>query len=206
MKASEAPAAGWYPDPAGGTRLRWWDGRDWAERWRSAPPSHHIDLEEIAAQARARVEGSGNGGGGDMASQAPGAVGVVRDRRSRQDMDQLLGDMRRIARKEVERATGALTDTAREATTSLEASLKSMADQYIPTVLKWVKRGVGIVVVLGLILFLLQAVGSVAQVRLLDWLGERIDSLVNVAVDPRTTAAWCRAAFGALSGGPLGGG
>ena len=24
-----APPAGWYPDPAGGSSLRWWDGRSW---------------------------------------------------------------------------------------------------------------------------------------------------------------------------------
>lgn len=27
---NRAPAAGWYPDPAGGPDLRWWDGAAWA--------------------------------------------------------------------------------------------------------------------------------------------------------------------------------
>src|SRR5262245_15700399 len=37
MKVSEAPRAGWYPDPEGGTRLRWWDGGDWSDRYRLRP-------------------------------------------------------------------------------------------------------------------------------------------------------------------------
>jgi hypothetical protein len=25
------PAAGWYPDPADATRIRWWDGQTWTQ-------------------------------------------------------------------------------------------------------------------------------------------------------------------------------
>ena len=25
------PAAGWYPDPADASRIRWWDGQKWTE-------------------------------------------------------------------------------------------------------------------------------------------------------------------------------
>lgn len=30
--------AGWYPDPYGGTRPRYWDGNDWTRRTRAAGP------------------------------------------------------------------------------------------------------------------------------------------------------------------------
>jgi len=30
------PPPGWYPDPAGGDRQRWWDGRSWCDDTRPA--------------------------------------------------------------------------------------------------------------------------------------------------------------------------
>lgn len=31
------PAAGWFPDPQDGTRLRWWDGATWGDDTRPVP-------------------------------------------------------------------------------------------------------------------------------------------------------------------------
>lgn len=31
----DTPPAGWYPDPAGGSGMRWWDGRAWTQEVRS---------------------------------------------------------------------------------------------------------------------------------------------------------------------------
>jgi len=33
----DLPPAGWYPDPAGTARERWWDGRGWSDHIRTAP-------------------------------------------------------------------------------------------------------------------------------------------------------------------------
>ena len=57
---STTPAAGWYPDPAGTSRTRWWDGTRWTENY-SAP----------AAQAAATPWSTPTGTGG----QAPTADG-----------------------------------------------------------------------------------------------------------------------------------
>ena len=38
MRVADAPPPGWYPDPEGGSRLRWWDGTDWSDRYRPRPP------------------------------------------------------------------------------------------------------------------------------------------------------------------------
>lgn len=141
-----------------------------------------------ASDAGAGDGGGGAGGGSGRWSRAQGAGADARDAMpSRQEREELMAEVRRAARQEVERATARLTDTAREATTSLEATVKAIADEYAPTIVKWIKRGVGVVVVLGLVLFLLQALGSVAQVRLLEWLGDRVDALVGIA----TTSTAC---------------
>ena len=57
---STTPAAGWYPDPAGTPRTRWWDGTRWTENY-SAP----------AAQTAATPWSTPSGPG----SQAPAAAG-----------------------------------------------------------------------------------------------------------------------------------
>ncbi|MDY0913492.1 DUF2510 domain-containing protein [Rathayibacter festucae] len=36
---SSGPRAGWYPDPAGSPRQRWWDGQGWTDSLRDAPQS-----------------------------------------------------------------------------------------------------------------------------------------------------------------------
>lgn len=33
------PVQGWYADPAGSTQLRWWDGTQWTDQYRSKDPA-----------------------------------------------------------------------------------------------------------------------------------------------------------------------
>ena len=44
--APAGPAQGWYPDPAGSTQLRWWDGGRWTEHLHEVPGSAQVDHPE----------------------------------------------------------------------------------------------------------------------------------------------------------------
>lgn len=46
------PAAGWFPDPQDGTRLRWWNGHVWGDETRAAP-GRTAAVAPIAAAAPA---------------------------------------------------------------------------------------------------------------------------------------------------------
>lgn len=49
------PAPGWYPDPAGSQRLRWWSGGEWTEQFhdmpqRGAPVAQQTPADQTAGQ------------------------------------------------------------------------------------------------------------------------------------------------------------
>ncbi|WP_146086348.1 DUF2510 domain-containing protein [Rathayibacter sp. AY1B8] len=51
---ASGPRAGWYPDPAGSSRQRWWDGTGWTESLRDAPAATPTaPAESGSAQAAA---------------------------------------------------------------------------------------------------------------------------------------------------------
>jgi hypothetical protein len=159
MKAADAPRAGWYPDPAGGVRLRWWDGTDWNDDYRSRPSVGQLLLAEKAweaAQTAGRV----------AEPRLPaGASGL-----GRADTAEIISQVREATRLEAERAADLFSQRARTATKDLQP----LITQYTSKILRWIRIGAVIVFLLlvGWILFQV-----IAQVSFFDWLGDRIDNL-----------------------------
>ncbi len=186
MKREDAPPEGWYPDPSGGTRLRWWDGVDWADSWRS--PALHVGAEIAEAAAAAGAHAYDGGGGGDSSGRLGAAAAASANLQDlanqsasagRRDQERLLIDMRRIARSEVERVTSDFGQKAKDATAGLETTVKNLADEYGPQAMRWLRRGV-VAIVIGWIVFnVLQAASGAAQMTLFEWVGERLDAWTN---------------------------
>lgn len=45
------PVPGWYSDPAGSGRLRWWSGTEWTEQFQDAPATAAPSAEPLATGA-----------------------------------------------------------------------------------------------------------------------------------------------------------
>jgi hypothetical protein len=168
MRLADAPRAGWYPDPDGGSRLRWWDGSDWSDRWRAPPTSGVIRYQaEHAAELRQATI--------DAGSYAP--TGSL----SRQDSEAIINQVRMAARSEAERAAEMFGAQARSAT----QNLAPLISQYTSKITRWFKIAsvIAVVLLLGWLAFQI-----FVQVSLFEWIGDRIDNITDnsgLVVQPR---------------------
>jgi hypothetical protein len=165
MRRVDAPRAGWYPDPESRTNLRWWDGLDWTDA-RRAPPSQAelISFEQQAAfEAAHRLEPP-------TTAVASSAVDAARS--SRADSQQVIEDVRRAARSEVDRAADVFARQAR----AMQQDIAPLISQYTNRLIRWVRFAVIVATVLLIAYFVFQVV---AQASLFEWIGDRIDNLTD---------------------------
>lgn len=157
MRRVDAPLAGWYPDPGSRTRLRWWDGEDWSDI-RRAPPS---DVELTNAEEHHTFQQANEFA---PAMQAP-TTGITRA-----DADQIIAEVRNVARAEIDRAAEEFSQRA----TAAARSFTPLISEYTNKLMRWVKLAVAVAIVLLVAWFLFQVF---AQASLFEWIGDRIDNL-----------------------------
>jgi hypothetical protein len=164
MRLADAPTPGWYPDPSGGSRLRWWDGSDWTEHYRARP----TDTERAAAAAGAIATAAGARA---SAPAVPTDLAEYR-RAAREDSQAIIAEVRQVARSEVERAADLFSARARAATREIQP----LITQYTMKFAKWLKIASVILAIALVGWFVFQ---FVVQQSFYDWIGDRIDNLTD---------------------------
>jgi hypothetical protein len=162
MKVEDAPPSGWYPDPEGYTRLRWWEGTDWSDHYRAPPTPSERDLE---GQTFGHVEDHPVAGVGTYDPRGGGGM-------TRQESEAMINQVRMAAREEAERAANLFGAQARAVT----SGFTPLITQYTNKVIKWIRilSVIAIVLVIGWIAFQI-----FAQVSMFEWIGDRIDNLTD---------------------------
>ena len=157
MRIIDAPREGWYPDPDGRERLRWWDGLDWTDI-RRAPPS-------TAELTRAEANIVHEPVPGQVPQQQYGGY-------SRQDTQEIIAEVRTVARQELDRAAD---EFSARATTAVR-SVSPLISEYTSKLLRWVKFALALVTFLFITWLVFQAIASAS---FFDWIGDRIDNLTE---------------------------
>ena len=174
MRREDAPRAGWYPDPESRTSLRYWDGLDWADAWRSPPSAAELlSYEQREAFEAAHryvppgMESAAQAGRGAQSWVASG------------DSQQIVDDVRRAARSEVDRAADLFSQRARQ----MQRDIVPLVSQYTNRIVRWIRFAAIVAVVLLVAYFVFQVV---AQANLFEWIGDRIDNFT----DDQNGAPW----------------
>jgi len=161
VKVADAPPSGWYPDPRGGYRLRWWDGLDWTAESRTLPNRAALETAALEAAASAESESVGAAAG---ASNTPAWA--------RRDTSEIISQVRDATRSEIERAGEVLSQRAEAVVRRVQPLISEYTNKFFRMV-----RIVGAVAALVLVAWF--AFHFTLQAGLVEWFGDRIDNLTN---------------------------
>jgi hypothetical protein len=159
MRIIDAPQAGWYPDPDGRERLRWWDGLDWTDIRRAPPSTAELTRAEASLVPEMPV------------GQSP-PVGQQYGGYSRQDTQEIIAEVRTAARQEFDRAADEFSERANTAV----RSFTPLITEYTSKLFRWVKSALVVAALLFVVWLVFQAIASQS---LFDWIGDRIDNLTE---------------------------
>ncbi len=172
MKAADAPPAGWYPDPTGRSGLRWWDGLDWTDHRRAPLPTARQEFTAIGHDDEPTTP----------AASTPDSPSTLKSaRRQAKTSDEtaeLMAEARKAARAEVDRAVQEFSNRARDA----RRQFQPIVDEYGDRVMRGLKIAGIVVVALAVLWMVLQTWG---QTSVLNWIGDRIDSITEGQVGQR---------------------
>ncbi len=180
MRRVDAPRAGWYPDPQSTTNLRFWDGLDWTDARRS-PPSN---AELLSYEQREAFQLAHQYLPPAMSATATAAANRI----GRPESQQIVEDVRRAARSEVDRAADVFSQRARQ----IQRDFVPLVSDYTNRIVKWIRTAAIIAVVFLVAYFVFQVV---AQASLFEWIGDRIDNLGNDQQGAPSIGAWMTSGF-----------
>jgi hypothetical protein len=161
VRVADAPAPGWFPDPENRARLRWWDGSDWTDFRRAVPSTAEITaFEELQQRSGEPVPG--------LVPSSQQLSGYV----NQFDTGQFVQDIRAATLSEVERAAD---EFARRADAAVR-SFTPLVTQYSNRFFFWLRTLAILAVVLFVLWVLFQAV---FEASFFEWIGDRIDNLVD---------------------------
>ena len=159
--------AGWYPDPDGGTRLRWWDGEDWSDHFRTRT----LHTMPDAIDPKAAMQAAQQAAGAAIASRdIDRIVGAVQSS-TRTEVDRAMGELQQAARGEVVRGVG---EGRRQG-----GNVQPLISETVSDITRYVRWAFIIGVLLVIAYFVFQVIAGIGIAELVGDIADRIIDAVD---------------------------